>query len=49
MKYKFPLKVPIVIPNVAIVGPAGIVQLDLILDTGATITTLFSKTPLILA
>ena len=41
-----PLSVPIVIPQVQLVGPKGKVSLDLILDTGATLTTLFSDIPL---
>jgi len=37
---RFPICIPLVVRNVKIVGPKGLVKIDMIVDTGAAFTTL---------
>ena len=37
---RFPIGIPLVVRNVKLVGPEGFARVDLILDTGAAVTTL---------
>jgi clan AA aspartic protease (TIGR02281 family) len=37
---RFPIDIPLVVKNVKIAGPKGLVKVDLIIDTGAAITVL---------
>ena len=37
---RFPISTPLVVRNVKIVGPKGLVKVDMILDTGAAFTAL---------
>jgi clan AA aspartic protease (TIGR02281 family) len=37
---RFPIEIPLIVRNVKIVGPKGLVKVDLILDTGAASTVL---------
>lgn len=37
---RLPIDIPLVVRNVKLAGPKGVVMVDLILDTGAALTTL---------
>ena len=37
---RFPVGIPLLVRNVKIVGPKGSIKVDMILDTGASLTTL---------
>jgi clan AA aspartic protease (TIGR02281 family) len=37
---RFPIGIPLLVRNVKIVGPRGSIKVDMILDTGASLTTL---------
>lgn len=37
---RFPIDIPLVLRNVRIAGPSGMVRVDMILDTGAVLTAL---------
>jgi len=37
---RFPISTPLVVRNVKIIGPKGLVKVDMILDTGAASTAL---------
>ena len=40
MSVRFPIGIPLLVRNVSIVGPKGLLKVDMILDTGAALTAL---------